>query len=157
MSGQLRSGNMSWWSGLLRPDKSFYMFGFDDPETPILTQLSSLIEPFAKHGGVDMFIYIQVDPRSHLSTNASAWDGHLDTFEPSIGDTKMCEIYSKDPIFADETGNKVFCLTEFEKELSDPIIGNYSFWKTYSNEKYAPEMLLQQLYGKSYLFYYDIM
>jgi len=37
------------------------MFGGDDPPTPIATVLEWLIKPYALHGGVDMFIYIQVD------------------------------------------------------------------------------------------------
>lgn len=37
------------------------MFGGDDPPSPIDTVMEWLIKPYALHGGVDMFIYIQVD------------------------------------------------------------------------------------------------
>jgi hypothetical protein len=40
------------------------MLGGDDPEKPIKTVLEWLIVPYALYGGVDMFIYIQVDRNS---------------------------------------------------------------------------------------------
>jgi len=119
--------------------------------TPISTQLEFFIQPLAEYGGVDLFMYIQVDPRSNISTNASLWDGHLDSFEPTIGDTTMCDLYGKDAIFANNTGNNVFCLVEFEHEISNPSIDAYGFWASYSfvlnGERWAKEQLLQQLYG----------
>jgi hypothetical protein len=59
--GQLRSGNLTWDSGKIGYDKARRMFGSDDPPSPIATVLEWLIKPYALHGGVDMFIYIQVD------------------------------------------------------------------------------------------------
>lgn len=68
VSGQLRAGNLTWWQ--MKYTKERLMYGADDPDTPIKTILEWLIIPLALHGGVDMFIYIQVDPR-HMYSNYS--------------------------------------------------------------------------------------
>jgi hypothetical protein len=66
LSGQLRSGNLTWYA--VAQNKARLMFGGDDPETPIKTVLEWLIIPYAIFGGVDMFIYIQVD-RKHMNSS----------------------------------------------------------------------------------------
>jgi hypothetical protein len=59
--GHLRSGNLTWTSGMIQNDYARSLFGgVDEPETPIKTILEYLIAPYAVFGGVDMFIYIQV-------------------------------------------------------------------------------------------------
>jgi hypothetical protein len=68
VSGQLRTGNLTW--DQVRPFKEKSWFGGDDPDTPIKTVLEWLIVPYALYGGVDMFIYIQVD-RNHTNANGN--------------------------------------------------------------------------------------
>lgn len=146
ISGQLRSGNVSFMSGMVAEQRNAHYFGGDDPPTPIRTCLEWLIAPLAKAGGVDLFIYIPVDRNTTYNKN---WDGNPATYEPYPGDPKACELYSQSPIFQEHTGNKVFCLIEFEKELTDEFIYHYDFWGSYffphSNAK---EVFLQQEYGK---------
>lgn len=72
LTGQLRSGNMSWFSSELAREGSppwrFRFFNEEDPDTPIQTILERLVIPYALFGGVDMFIYIQVN-RKHMSSS----------------------------------------------------------------------------------------
>jgi hypothetical protein len=50
LSGQIRSGNITWSSGKLQYEKSTLMFGPDDPQTPIQTMLEWFIKPIALYG-----------------------------------------------------------------------------------------------------------
>ena len=50
LSGQIRSGNLTWSSGKLQYEKSTLMFGPDDPQTPIQTMLEWFIKPIALYG-----------------------------------------------------------------------------------------------------------
>jgi hypothetical protein len=70
VSGQLRAGNLSW--DQVKYSRDRLMFGGDDPDTPIQTVLEWLIVPYALYGGVDMFIYIQVD-RNHVNSTGKRW------------------------------------------------------------------------------------
>jgi hypothetical protein len=49
-----------------------------------------------------MFIYIQVDRNS----SSIEWDGDPATYEPTINDYGICDIYTNHPIFSPETGIK---------------------------------------------------
>jgi hypothetical protein len=68
VSGQLRTGNLTW--NQVKYFKERRWFGVDDPDTPIQTVVEWLIVPYALYGGVDMFIYIQVD-RNHTNANGN--------------------------------------------------------------------------------------
>jgi hypothetical protein len=70
LSGQLRAGNLTWSQVKYFKQKNW--FGGDDPVTPIRTILEWLIVPYALYGGVDMFIYIQVD-RKQMNSNYSKY------------------------------------------------------------------------------------
>lgn len=61
ISGQLRSGNYSFTSGKLQYDQKIRWFGNDDGKTPIETVIFNVINRVALYGGVDLFIYIQVN------------------------------------------------------------------------------------------------
>lgn len=71
-----------------------------------------------------------------------AWDGDPATYEHRIGDFRMCELYSKDPIFLPHTGNKVFCITEYEKQVTNQFIEAFPCWRG----QLAKEILLQQVF-----------
>jgi hypothetical protein len=146
ISGQLRSGNVSFMSGKVTEQRNAHYFGSDDPPTPIRTCLEWLIAPLAILGGVDLFIYIPAD--RNVSYNR-LWNGDPMTYEPYPGDPAACEVYSQSPIFQAHTGNKVFCLIEFERELTDEFIARFSYWDSYFfHHTSAKEMFLQQEYGK---------
>lgn len=52
-------------------------------------------------------------------------------------------------MFANDTGNQVFCMIERAERLSNQFIENFKYWKRYYfDNKYGKEMLLQQEYGK---------
>jgi hypothetical protein len=151
VSGHLRSGNISFASGLSHVHNfGRTKFGPDGPPTPIKTVLDRLILPLALHGGVDVFIYIPVG--YNVTGPPGPWDGDVLTFEENQypGDTRACRLYSENPIFDERTGNNVFCLLEPEKKLMDRFINKFKYWKQYSQYEvpHAREMLLQQEYGK---------
>lgn len=119
--------------------------GVDDPVTAIETQLEWLFRPLALYGGIDVFMYVQ----AHPETKASDWNGDPDTYEPVVNDTFVCTPYSKHPVFANHTGNRIFCLVEPEVELMTPFISDFKIWKnyTYGAMPHLKEQVLQQLYG----------
>jgi hypothetical protein len=114
--------------------------------TPIQTIIELLIAPIAIHGGVDLFIYI---PANRSITTSTPWNGLPWTYEPYEGDRRPCELYANNPIFHPSTGNKAFCLVEYESQLTDRFIARFPYWRDYFYE--APEgkeMFLQQEFGK---------
>lgn len=147
MADPFFTGNLTWSSGKLRQDSSLNNFGDEDPETPIATILEWVIKPLALYGGVDVFIYIQVDRK--YESSPPVWDGDPFTYEQTLGDISMCKLYSEHAIFQANRGNHVYCLNEYEQELSNPFIENFPFWSYYyyADIPLSKEMLLQQLYG----------
>lgn len=145
ISGQMRSGNLTWTSGKLRNNAAFRMFGNEDPPTPIQTILEFLMKPIAIYGGLDVFMFVT----AHPETNMSNWNGDPYDFEPEINNTNVCEPYLKSPIFHPYTGNKFFCIVEPEETLMTNFILNNSLWDTYTYGKVLKlrEQVLQQYYG----------
>ena len=65
-------------------------------------------------GGIDLFIYIQVDPsKASNQTLLNEWDGDPSTYEPTIGDYRICDIYTNHQLFAPETGTYLLTLLFF--------------------------------------------
>lgn len=161
ISGELRTGNISFMARAHNYDYKNQREFFDywvhelggelfvnDTRTPIDTVLQGLIDPVAKHGGVDVFIYIPVYSKTKVDPQ---WNGNSLTYQSYPGDLRPCELYSNHPVFGPYTGNKVFCLIEFEKRLSDAFISrpdSYRFWAQYAFQLSGREVFLQQEYGK---------
>ena len=145
ISGQLRAGNVSWFSGKLRNNGALKMFGDADPPTTIATQLEWLIKILADHGGVDVFMY----QTAHPEAKSSNWNGETHTFETVAGDDTVCRPYSSHPIFSQNSTNKFFCLVEPEVELMTPFLLKLPAWRyyTYGQSPILREQLLQQFYG----------
>jgi hypothetical protein len=146
LTGQLRSGNISFFSGNLNPTFGLTnMFGAADPPTAVQTQLEWLMKPLTEWGGVDVFMYVEAHPED----NNYVWDGNPATFKPRIGDTTVCEVYSYHPIFHNGTGNRFFCLVEEEVALVNTFIANFSTWTRYSYGQIPGmvEQAVRQYYG----------
>jgi hypothetical protein len=150
VSGQLRSGNLTWTSGHIHQNAGARMFGDGDPATPVKTIIENMFKPLINLNhtieGVDVFMYITAHPGQ---PNSTFWDGDPFNFEPSPGDTTVCNPFSNDPFFHG-TGNKIFCLVEEEKQLITPILENNLYiWKSYTYRftRGAKEQVLQQYYG----------
>ena len=62
------------------------------------------------------------------------WDGDPLTFEPTVGDTFACEVFSKSQLF-NNTGNNFFCLVEEEKQLMTDFLKKNHLWDTYTYGK----------------------
>lgn len=168
ISGQLRSGNLTWNSGHIHQNAGARMFGDGDPPTPISTIIEFMFIPLVKDNptieGLDVFMYVTAHPDQ---PNSTYWDGDPWTFEPSPGDTTVCTPFSNHPFFH-KTGNKIFCLVEAEKQLLSPILeNNLHIWQsyTYRYTRGAKEQVLQQYYGmyranlmaKQYALYADVV
>lgn len=80
------------------------------------------------------------------------WDGKLINYEPTIGDKRICELYAKHPIFGRDTGNNVFCCTEYEHQVTNDFIRHYSMWKTSETKNLVEGILLQQVQIATTLF-----
>lgn len=157
ISGELRSGNISFASNKIivkyqSPDP-LVSHPLNTPPTPIKAFLEWVVQPIAKHGGVDLFIYMPVYQTTNISKSVN-WDGDPFTYTPYPGDTRACHLYSDNPIFAAHTGNKVFCLAEYDHILLDRFIKHHRVWSLYYDkihryrEYNAWEIFLQQEYGK---------
>jgi hypothetical protein len=143
ISGQLRSGNLTFTSGNIKYTSKLKWFGAQDGKTPIETMLQYVIEPIARYGGIDLFIFVQV----RRSDENIPWNGDPYTFQPKIGDRNICNLYAASPAFRN-TSNRVFCMTQYEEKLSNIFIHNNPIWKDYIYlEPHADEQLLQQLYA----------
>jgi hypothetical protein len=146
ISGQLRSGNISFFSGDLKPTFGLTnMFGAADPPSSVQTQIEWLMKPLTEWGGIDVFMYVE----AHAEDSSNVWDGNPAIFKPRIGDTTACEIYSYHPIFHNGTGNRFFCLVEEEVSLINTFVANFSTWTRYSygNRTGMVEQALRQYYG----------
>ena len=145
ISGELRSGNMTWRHKMLRRNQALAMFGVEDPPTPIETIIQWLFEIIiSQGGGLDVFYYVQ----AHPGHNNSDWDGDPARYDAEIGDLRVCEPFKNHGLFND-TGNRFFCLVEPEIQLLTPMVNSNPSWNTYGYGKIIParEQLLQQLYG----------
>ena len=142
ISGQLRSGNMTWQHPKMRHSGNY---GKNDPPTPVQTILRWLFEIIiSQKGGVDVFYYVQ----AHTDHNNSKWDGEPSTYLPSVGDLSVCEPFLNHSLFSNATGNRFFCLVEPEIQLLNPFIVANPAWKYYFvHFLSAREQFLQQLYG----------
>jgi hypothetical protein len=157
LTGQLRSGNISISSKDIRryhngpswmpmdPHRHSWPIA-NDNRTPIMTELDNLIAPLALFGGVDLFVYLLVDRK----VNSTSWNGDLNTYEPYFGDTRPCELYHRHPIFHNNTGNKVICMHEYEKQIyhKNPLWENNEGWRVFSEYPLAQERFLVQEYNK---------
>jgi hypothetical protein len=120
-----------------RPCDDYFRVGNDSPTTPIASQFAYLLEPLSKHGGVDVFLFQQIDPHNSNSRE----DALL-----------ACKLYTNHDMFNAGTGNFAFCF--YENEQSDPL---YPFlessatdiWYTYQYAYKLNRMkgLVHQLYG----------
>ena len=145
ISGQLRSGNLTWRHKTTRRTQSLTMFGDEDPPTPIETIIEWLFKiVISQGGGLDVFYYVQ----AHPDHNNSDWDGDPANYSAEVGDLRVCEPFKNHGLFSD-TGNRLFCLVEPEIQLLTPVINSYPLWNTYGYGAKIParEQLLQQLYG----------
>jgi hypothetical protein len=145
VSGQLRSGIMTWRHPLIRQNQAALMFGPNDPTTPVETIIQWLFEIIiSQGGGLDVFYYVQ----AHPDHNNSEWDGNPATFAPTVGDTRVCEPFLNHNLF-NNTGNRFFCLVEPELQLLNSMTNANPAWETYGYGEmiFAREQLLQQLYG----------
>ena len=125
ISGQLRSGNLSWDSGYLRSDAGFKLFGEQDPPTPIETTIERVLKVFAKQGGLDVFMYVSCSPGGAKQL------GHPRYSRPTVGDNK--------------TNNIFFCLVESEKDLVS-VHDNSTLWHSVFVNRinaFAPDTLRQ--------------
>lgn len=147
ISGQLRSGNLTWKSGYIRNNEARRMFGDDDPQSPILTQLEWIFKPLSKTHYIDAFFYIQ----AHPDTKLSDWDGQPESFQPIIGNTIACEPYIMHDLFSNKSsGNQFFCLVEEEIQLMTTFLSQNPMWESYTYTSLGPHMqeqVLQQYYG----------
>lgn len=157
ISGELRCGNISFNSPVLHVhDENHHhprykgKFSPTDSRTPIETILEYLLTPLALHGGVDLFIYISIPRDVPINQTAiELWDGNPLTFQAVPNDTRICKLYSNHPIFSTSTKNRVFCFTEFNRQLSNYFIRNSPGWRRYDHQDpHDIEALLQQEYGK---------
>ena len=145
MSGELRSGNLTWRHQMIRRNQALAMFGDEDPPTPIETIIEWLFKIIiSQGGGLDVFYYVQ----AHPGRNNSGWNGDPANYAAEIGDLRVCEPFKKHGLFND-TGNRLFCLVEPEIQLLTPMVNSNPSWNTYGYGKIIParEQLLQQLYG----------
>lgn len=146
LTGQLRSANRTWTSHTLHENTNFKMFGAQDPPSTAGTIIEWLFKPLARKRGLDVFMY----QTAHPGYNNSDWDGRPETYEPMIGDMRVCEVFSQNDVF-NNTGNRFFCLVEPENELLNPFIAAFPTWKVYYTGNGAPhrleEQALQQLYA----------
>lgn len=149
VSGQLRSGNLTWDSGHIHVNSASKMFGSGDPTTPVATIIENMLIPLSKEPeieGIDVFMYMTAHPDQ---PNSTYWDGVPLTFEPSVGDTTVCNPFSNHHFFH-HTNHRIFCLVEPEVQLLTPIIEeNLNIWDgyTYRWVKGGKEQVLQQYYG----------
>lgn len=145
LSGQLRSANLTWFSGHIFQNINSRMFGKDDPPSTAATIVEFLFKPLALLHGVDVFMYVTARPET---ASTYSWDGDPFTFEPRVGDVTACNPFSNNEIFRN-TGNRFFCLVEPELQLMTPFIKEFPCWKTYTYGKSEKlkEQVLQQLYG----------
>ena len=142
ITGQLRSGNVSFSSGLIQDDFQSQNFGADDPPTVILTQIEWFLKPLAEHGGLDVFMFVDAHPED---ANYE-WNGNPATFRPRPGDTTACRPYSDHPLFH-TTGSKFFCMVEAETQLMNGFIRNFSSWQRYAfHGERMYEQALRQYY-----------
>ncbi len=143
ISGQIRSANLSFATAEIIPSKQTHWFGASDPPTPAASLLQHLIVHLANHTGVDVFMYVTYDSEHANYT----WNHDIGNYNPSpLDEHAACRIFSKHPIFGENTDNHFFCLYEEEKVLMTPWIANYTLWKNCQHRSYA-EQVLQQLYG----------
>lgn len=150
ISGEIRSGNISFNSGMLTDSKEHikrYFHG-NDTRTVIDTLLENMMTPIALIGGLDLFIHIYVECH-RFNASYRRWDGSAWSYRPYLGDTAICQLYSKHPIFHRETGNQVICFSQCTRELSNVFIANRSDWKAFGlYNRDALEPFLQQEMGK---------
>jgi hypothetical protein len=146
LTGQLRSANRTFNSGYLISNAPLKMFGENDPPSTAATIIEWLFKPLARKFPLDVFMYLTAHPE-HTNEN---WDGRPESYEPEVGDTRGCEIFSSNDVF-NNTGNRFFCLVEPEVELMNQWIQRYSFWGHYYTSVGPPprmkEQALQQLYA----------
>ena len=143
ITGQLRSGNISFSSGRLHRNAALAMFGSADPPTVILTQIEWFLKPLAERGGLDVFMFVD----AHPDDLNYAWDGDPTTFRPRPGDTTACRPYSDHPLFH-TTGSRFFCLVEPETQLMNGFVRNFSTWHHYTyNSERLNEQALRQYYS----------
>ena len=147
MSGQLRSGNMTWKHPLLRQKSGAQMFTSSDPPTPIETIMQWLFQVIvAQGGGMDVFYYVQ----AHPEVNNSGWDGLPNHYQPSVSDFHVCNLFLNHSLFTNSSGNHFFCLIEPEIRLLTPWMDANPAWFTYNYAHlgvHAREQFVQQLYG----------
>jgi hypothetical protein len=74
------------------------------------------------------------------------WNGDPLTYKESLHDYQPCELYSNHSIFQVATGNNVFCITEYEHQVSSQFIDNFFINHSWGMTP-MKEILLQQLYG----------
>ena len=142
LTGQLRSANISWFSGHLTQNAALRLFGKDDPPTTAKTIIEWLFKPLAKNHGIDVFMYLT----AHPEYDNSRWNGKPETYEPSVGDTRACEVFSNNEVFKG-TGNRFFCLVEPELQLMDYFTEKLPQWKNYGKPLNHNEQALAQLYA----------
>eukprot|EP00981_Chlorochromonas_danica_P013738 scaffold6806_cov177-Ochromonas_danica.AAC.10 len=121
------------------------MFGPADPPTTAMTIIEWIFKPLARKHPIDVFMYQTARPGA---SNAN-WDGSPETYQTVLGDTRGCEIFSKNEVFQ-HTGNRFFCLIEPEEPLMNRFLANYSLWQNYyvvNGPYYLREQALQQLYA----------
>jgi hypothetical protein len=146
ITGQLRSGNISFASGNLKANANLAMFGAADPLSTIQTQIEWLMKPLTEWGGLDVFMYVDSRP----DDKNYVWDGNPASFRPQRGDITACKPYSDNSIFHNGTGNRFFCLVEDEVALMNQFVRNFSTWSRYSyNSERMNEQALRQVYSMS--------
>ena len=146
LSGELRSANLTWASGMIKPSHASRMFGSVDPETPAKCLIEWLFKRLHEQGGLDVFYYVTAS----LTANASEWDGNPLFYQASLGDHRICEVFADPKIFNKRTGNHFFCVIEPEQQLLTNFLKNFTMWKgrgeLYGSDK-MNEQALQQYYG----------
>jgi hypothetical protein len=144
ITGQLRSGNISFSSGLLA-NHTINNFGPDDPPTPILTQLVYIMKPLSEMGGIDVFMYVEASTED----SSYVWDGRPETFRAKANDTTACRPYSEHELFK-RTGNRLLCFVGNEQRLMNLFLDKYSMWQRYlynSKDGIKNEQALRQYYS----------
>ena len=123
------------------------MFTADDPPTPIETILQWLFQVIvAQGGGLDVFYYVQ----AHPEVNNSGWNGLPNSYQPSVSDSHVCNLFLNHSLFTNTSGNRFFCLVEPEMRLLTPWMDANQAWSTYNYAHlglHAREQFVQQLYG----------
>jgi len=97
LTGQLRSGNLSWSSAAVKRDFAAKMFGIDDPPTPIDTIFTYFLEPWAIYSKLDLFVYVQLGQRKEVNDGQAGQDmlglSHAPPVFAPVYDTEICDIY----------------------------------------------------------------